>query len=163
MKILILTPIDPFTIVKTGQDLYADYNKHNDLFSIQAMSLLDNEIHKEGTHPSYITSTSVFAAEMRDNPRLSLSKQRTYDNLIVWGNLDSHTMKFDHIISWEQAWNTETDNYITTLQDRCSEAFEKLKIKPIRWYTKEDVHFIFPTWPHLQLFLKTLGVKTNAV
>lgn len=96
MNILILTPTDPYTIVATTQLMYNTYDQHNDLFSVQTMALLDAETEDDKKYPM---SNVLFAAEVRDNPRVCLSRMRQSPHLIVWGNLDSHTMKFDHIIT----------------------------------------------------------------
>lgn len=161
MNILILTPTDPTTIITTTQLMYNNYDQHNDLFSVQAMALLDSETEDDKRYP---ISNILFAAEIRDNPRVCLSRMRQSPNLVVWGNLDSHAIKFDHIITWSQAWgDAEKDAYLVASNDRYDAALKKCNIKPIRWYQKEDAHVVFPSWHHLQLFLKTIGVEANAI
>lgn len=162
MNILILTPTDPYTIVATTQLMYNTYDQHNDLFSVQTMALLDSETEEDKKYP---ISNVLFAAEVRDNPRVCLSRMRKSPHLIVWGNLDSHAIKFDHIITWAQAWedDAEKDAYLAASNERYNATLAACNIKPIRWYTKDDAHYVFPTWDHLKLFLKTLGVEENAV
>ena len=160
MNILILTPIDEFTIFSVGQDIFNTYGDNNDVFSVQMMAILASD------EKNYPVTNEVFAAEARDNPRLALNKLKSYDNLIVFGNLDCKTITFDHIITCDSFWTdptNKTDNYITESRSRFAETFKSQNIKPIRYYAVEDAEFSFPTWAHLCLFLKTLGVKANGV
>lgn len=158
MNILILTPIDPISITIIARNLFSSYCDHNDLFSIQMLALLD------GKEDKFLVNNNYFAAEMRDNPRVALSKIQHYDNLIVFGNCDNKTIKFDHIITWAQIWdNTNEDKYLIKQQELVEPVFRAHRIKPIRWYKFEDAHYCFPTWEHLCLFLKTQGVQTNDI
>lgn len=96
MNILILTPTDPQSILLCGQSLFGEYGDKNDIFSVQMMALLDED-RNEGHN--YIASNNLFAAEVRDNPRVGIARNKRYDNLIVFGNCDNKSIKFDHIIT----------------------------------------------------------------
>lgn len=159
MKILILTPIDAASVLITGQHLYNYYDADNDIFSIQTMAMLAD--HGENS----AVSNHYFAAEVRDNPNTMLARNKHYKNLIVHGNCDKNTTKFDHIITWEQIWDDENyvDTELATQQDAFKQAFEGLGIEPIDWYTYSDAEYCFPDWDHLALFLKTLGVKSDGI
>ena len=161
MNILILTPTDPTSIVLCGQDLYNEYSEHNDLFSIQMMALLGE------TKPrDYVINNNWYAVEVRDNPRICIAKNTSYDNLIVFGNCDNKSIKFDHVITWDTIWKDfqdREDPYILKQEQDFEGPFRLMSIKPIRWYKRGDVEYSFPDWDHLRLFLKTLGVKANGV
>ena len=161
MNILILTPTDPQSILLCGQSLFGEYGDKNDIFSVQMMALLDEDKNQNHT---YIASNNLFAAEVRDNPRVSIARNKRYDNLIVFGNCDNKSIKFDHIITWDDAWEDDNeDTYLAKQSELFEEDFRNHSIKPIRWYKRADAEFSFPTWRHLCIFLKTLGVESNGV
>lgn len=161
MNILILTPTDPYSVMLCGQNLFNEYGDKNDIFSIQMMALLDADKNEGHT---YIASNNLFAAEMRDNPRVSIARNTKYDNLIVFGNCDNKSIKFDHVITWDGIWEDDNEDANLNKQNELfDEVFRNHNVKPIRWYKRDDAEFSFPTWRHLCIFLKTLGVETNGI
>lgn len=161
MNILILTPTDPYSVMLCGQNLFNEYGDKNDIFSVQMMALLDADNNEDH---NYIASNNLFAAEMRDNPRVSIARNTKYDNLIVFGNCDNKSIKFDHVITYDDIWEDDNEDvYLNKQNELFEEVFRNHNIKPIRWYKRDDAEFSFPTWRHLCIFLKTLGVETNGI
>ena len=161
MNILILTPIHPIQIAEMLDFLSKYYIDENDIFSIQSMALLGEEIYKD---KHYMPLTFTYAAEVRKNPKLCLRKERkNRKNIIIYGNLDRNTdMKFDHIFGYSGMDNKEGDGFDPYLDQGkriYDEIFDDLKIKRIDWYKSDDAHHIFPTLHHLGVMLDTLGVK----
>ena len=161
MNILILTPIHPIQIAEMLDFLSKYYIDENDIFSVQSMALLGEELYKER---HYTSLNFTYAAEVRKNPKLCLRKERKgRKNIIIYGNLDRNTdMKFDHILGFTSMDNKEGagfDPYLEHSKKIYDEIFDNLKIKRIDWYKKEDAHHIFPTLHHLGVMLETLGVN----
>jgi hypothetical protein len=164
MNILILTPTHPVQIAEMINFMSQYYNEENDIFSVQSMALLGEETFRKH---HFMPLNFTYAAEVRNNPKLCLRKERgRRKNIIIYGNLDRNTdMKFDHILGFSSMDHKEGDDtfdgYLKEGQKMYDEVFDNLKIKRIDWYKKEDAHHIFPTLHHLEVMLNTLGVKKN--
>lgn len=161
MNILIVTPMHPMQIAEIGNELYKNC-KNAEIYSLQSMALLAEEtLQKE-----YVPTMFVYAAETRKHPHL-ISANINDDKIhIVYGNLDKNTdIKFDHVIGYTSNYGNGTvdlfDPYIEQMAHCMDSVFLEKKLEPIKWYTKEDCTYIFPTIKHLIKFLQTLGVKAN--
>ena len=164
MNILILTPIHPMQIAEMLNFMSKYYNDENDIFSVQSMALLGEEIYKDN---HYLPLLHTYTAAVRHNPKLMLRKEKgKRKHIIVYDNLDRNTdMKFDHILAYSGMDNKEGDGfdpYLEQGKDLFVDAFKEQCIKPINWYTIEDAHHKFPTLHHLEVMLKTLGIKEIA-
>lgn len=162
MNILILTPIHPSQIVEMNA-LYKKYSKNNNIYSIQAMALLNEETFKT----SYIVSNYIFTNEILNRPKLVNPKNKKYDNTIIYGNIDKRTnIKFDHIIAFT---SHIAENDLSSFDPYLNEAnkiYEDFsnkneKAQTPQYYTLEDAQHIFPTFHHLCTFLKACGIKEN--
>ena len=163
MNILILTPIHPVQIAEMINFLAPYYTDKNNIFSIQAMGLLGEELFKDDKK-HYLPLTFSYTAEVRKRPELCFTKDRQFN--IFYGNLDRNTnIKFDHILAFSSMDNKEGDErfdgYLEKGNKIYGEVFDNLNVERIQWYTIEDAHHRFPTLRHLAVMLKTLGVEKN--
>lgn len=166
MNILILTPIHPIQIAEMINFVSKYYVDENDIFSLQAMALLGEEVY-QNQNQSYLPLMYSYATAVRKNPKLMLRKERNNrKNIIIYGNLDRNTdMKFDHILAYSGMDSKEGagfDDYLTKSKELFDKSFTDKTFKPINWYTIEDAHHQFPTLRHLGIMLKTLGIKEIA-
>lgn len=165
MNILILTPIHPIQIAEMINFISKYYTDENDIFSIQSMALLGEEVYQE-KDKTYLPLMYTYATAIRKNSKLMLRKEKgKRKNIIIYGNLDRNTdMKFDHILAFSSMDNKEDssfDPYLDASVRLFDKAFNNSKTKAINWYTIEDAHHQFPTLRHLGIMLETLGVNKN--
>ena len=163
MNILILTPIHPIQIAEMINFVSKYYTDENDIFSLQSMALLGEEVYQDQKQ-TYLPLMYTYATAIRKNPKLMLRKERkNRKNIIIYGNLDRNTdMKFDHILAFSSMDNQEGegfDEYLEKSKKLFEKSFTDTTNKPIKWYTIEDAHHQFPTLHHLEIMLKTLGVN----
>ena len=163
MNILILTPTHPIQIAEMINFISKYYIDENDIFSLQSMALLGEEVYQDQKQ-SYLPLMYTYATAIRKNPKLMLRKERNgRKNIIIYGNLDRNTdMKFDHILAYSGMDNQEGagfDDYLVKSSELFDKSFTDTTNKPIKWYTIEDAHHQFPTLHHLEIMLKTLGVN----
>ena len=164
MNILILTPVHPVQIAEMIDFISDYYVDENDIFSVQSMALLGEEIYQD-RDKSYLPLMYTFASAVRSDATLTIHKEKkNRRNIIIYGNLDRNTnMKFDHIFAYSGMDNKPEedrfDPYLDESKNLFDKEFESQHIKPIDWYTIDDAHHKFPTIHHLGVMLKTLGVK----
>ena len=166
MNILILTPTHPIQIAEMINFISKYYVDENDIFSLQSMALLGEEVYQD-PNQTYLPLMYTYATAIRKNPKLMLRKERkSRKNIIIYGNLDRNTdMKFDHILAYSSMDNKEGDGfdeYLEQSKKLFDKSFTDTTNKPINWYTIEDAHHRFPTLHHLEVMLKTLGVNKVA-
>ena len=166
MNILILTPTHPIQIAEMINFISKYYVDENDIFSLQSMALLGEEVYQDQKQ-TYLPLMYIYATAVRNNPKLMLRKERKgRKNIIIYGNLDRNTnMKFDHILAYSGMDGKEDssfDPYLDASVKLFNDSFKTGKAKPINWYTIEDAHHQFPTLRHLGIMLKTLGIKEIA-
>lgn len=163
MNILILTPTHPIQIAEMINFISKYYVDENDIFSLQSMALLGEEVY-QNEQQTYLPLMYTYALAIRKNPKLMLRKEKNgRKNIIIYGNLDRNTdMKFDHILAFSSMDNQEGagfDDYLVKSNELFDKSFTDKTIKSIKWYTIEDAHHQFPTLHHLEIMLKTLGVN----
>ena len=163
MNILILTPVHPVQIAEMINFISKYYVDENDIFSLQSMALLGEEVYQDQKQ-TYLPLMYTYATAIRNNPKLMLRKEKgKRKNIIIYGNLDRNTdMKFDHILAYSGMDNQEGagfDDYLEHSKKLFEKSFTDTTNKPIKWYTIEDAHHQFPTLHHLEIMLKTLGVN----
>ena len=73
MNILILTPIHPMQIAEMLNFMSKYYNDENDIFSVQSMALLGEEIYKDN---HYLPLLHTYTDAVRHNPKLMLRKEK---------------------------------------------------------------------------------------
>ena len=162
MNILILTPTHPIQIAEMINFISKYYTDENDIFSLQSMALLGEEVYQDQKQ-TYLPLMYTYATAIRKNPKLMLRKERkNRKNIIIYGNLDRNTdMKFDHILAYSSMDKEGEgfDEYLEKSKKLFEKFFTDTTNKPIKWYTIEDAHHQFPTLRHLEIMLKTLGVN----
>lgn len=165
MNILILTPTNEIDITLFSRKLCNDYGDTAHLFSVQQLALLadmQNPKQVKNWH-AYEYAMALTTREDGNIIRDKAAKDKT--PYIVFGNIPKGTLKFDHILSIAESswdWNVEASDRAT-----CNKIFNPTTVEihysPLEWYTKNDIQLTLPTYHHLQLFLKTLGIGGKKV
>lgn len=164
MNILILTPIHPLQITEMSQHLFPRYqSKSCEVFSPQAMALLYEETFKK----PYPVVNAYFTETARDKKFYYRNGKK---HLIVFGNIDQRSgVKFDRIIAYTSAYAPKTgsvdmdgavaeENWDPYLSHSLR-VLAETEAPKAQYYSHEDAEYTFPTLRHLDIFLKTLGIK----
>ena len=169
MNILILTPTNEVDITIFSRKIHGDYDSFASLFSLQEMALL-MDVREKQKHPDkdYIWRTFEYATGLtirEDSKILRDRVTKSKQPYIIFGNIPKDVIKFDHIISIaEPSWDWDNE---TSERAEGNKVFnpvvESMKHKPLEWYSAKDVQLTLPTYHHLQLFLKALGIGGKKV
>lgn len=164
MQILVVTPVHPMQIAEMAM-FFKNYWDNNNVLSLQAMALLAEETLEK----NYTITNFIYAAEARKNNSILLTNaEYKREHQIIFGNLSkTNSIKFDHVIGFTsnvtQTDGTDFDPYLIKSKALVDNIFSANNIEPIDWYTESDCEHIFPTLHHLELFLKTIGIKKDEI
>lgn len=163
MKVLILTPTNDIDIAIFGAKLHQAYDGLAHIFSAQEMGiLLGATMGKNETNWSAYEYQTAITARDDDN---ILRNDKDKLPIIVYGNLDKHSVNFNHILSVaEPGWDWDTEASERAKLDKLyNPVLEQCGKRTIEWYEPKDVQLTLPTFHHLQLFLKSAGIGGKKV
>lgn len=157
MNILIITPTNPIDIITVAQDLYANFSDSCSILSPQMFALLAEETFNH----KYAVENYGFMNSFFKNPKL-LERKNGQEHLIVFGNIDYRTkIKWDHIIGFCPNPDLQTEGVFDSYGEKLKEIYKESKLPDLYWVNESKIEYTFPTFKHLKLFLKTLGIKEN--
>lgn len=149
MNILIITPTHPTQIAEFAS-LHKQYKDIANIISPQMLAL----VYEETFGNPYQVVNTFFVDAFKKNPKKMFKK--TYNDLIVYGNLDKDTdINFDVIVSYAAPF-MDTEEIFDKYLDAAEEQLKNTDAPRINWYKPEDAQYKFPTLQHLMLFLDKL-------